>query len=192
MGEILSAIESRRSRRVISGRPIPRETAELLLRAAHLAPSCANNQPWRFVAIDDPETLDRVKEHLTGGNYWAKPSPLIIAVSSQADLDCQIPDGRTYHLFGCGMAAMNLMLQATELGLIAHPIAGFRQAPMKDILEIPSEYTLIALIILGYPTDDLSGLSEKHRAEERAPRDRRPLMEIASWNHFAPASGDKD
>jgi len=192
MSMMLKAIERRRARRAITDRPIPRETTELLLRAAHLAPSCANNQPWRFVAIDDPVTLSHVKESLTQGNYWAKPSPLILALTSKPSLDCQIPDGREYHAFGCGMAAMNLMMQATELGLIAHPIAGFRQAPIKDVLEIPPEYTLITLIILGYPTDDLSGLSEKHRAEELAPRDRRPLMEIASWNHFAPASGDKD
>jgi len=184
IAEILRPIEARRAKRALSDRPTPRETAEALLRAAHWAPSCANNQPWRFIAIDDPGVLDRVKEHLSGGNYWAKPSPLIIAVASRADLDCRIPDGREYYAFGCGMASMNLMLQATELGLIAHPIAGFKQAPIKDVLEIPDPYQLITLIILGHPNEDHSELSDKHRLEETSERTRRPLDEVVSWNRF--------
>ena len=184
MSTTLEAIEKRRATRAISGRPMERETIELLLDAAHLAPSCANNQPWRFVVIDDPVILKRVKDHLTGGNYWAKSSPVILALASKPELDCQIPDGREYYAFGCGLAAMNLMIQATELGLIAHPIAGFKQAPIRGVLGIPEDYTLITLIILGYPSDDHGSLSEKHRAEEIAPRCRRPLREVADWNHF--------
>ncbi|MFC2082033.1 nitroreductase family protein [Candidatus Bipolaricaulota bacterium] len=184
MDNILAAIESRRARRAISDQRIPRETAELLLTAAHLAPSCANNQPWRFIAINEPAVLKRVKEHLSRGNYWATQSPLIVAVASRADLDCQIPDGREYYAFGCGMATMNLMLQATELKLIAHPIAGFKQAPVKDVLEIPDDYTLITLIILGHPAKSAEELSEKHRAEESSPRARLPLNNIVCWNRF--------
>jgi nitroreductase len=184
MSGILKAIEKRRARRALSREPIDRETVEKILAAAHLAPSCANNQPWRFVVVDDPETLASVKEGLLKGNYWAGPSPLIIALASRADLDCRIPDGRDYYAFGCGMAAMNLMIQATERGLIAHPIAGFRQTPVKEALDIPKSYQLIALIILGWPIDDTSGLSEKHRATEISDRIRHPLDEVVSWNRF--------
>jgi nitroreductase len=185
MSEILQPIEARRAKRALSDRPIPRETAEALLRAAHLAPSCSNNQPWRFIAVDDPGPLERVKEHLSGGNYWAKPSPLIVAVASRADLDCRIPDRREYYLFGCGLAAMNLMLQATDYELIAHPIAGFRQQPIKETLGVPDDYTVITLIILGHPSEDHRALSERHRAEETSERTRRPLSEVVSWNRFA-------
>ena len=79
---------------------------------------------------------------------------------------------------------MNLMLQATELGLIAHPIAGFKSKPIKEILNIPEDFTLITLIILGHSTQDHGRLSEKHRGEETAPRDRRSLSDVASWNRF--------
>ena len=181
---IIHAIESRRARRAITDQPIDRETLEILLKAAQLAPSCANNQPWRFVIVEDKAVLDQLKEHLTGGNYWVKVSPVIVAVASRVDLDCQIPDEREYYLFGCGMAAMNLILQATELGLIAHPIAGFKSKPIKEILEIPVDFTLIALIILGHSTQDHGRLSEKHRGEETAPRDRLSLSDVSSWNRF--------
>lgn len=182
--QIIPAILARRAHRALSDRPIEHGRIESILYAAHFAPSCSNNQPWRFVAIDDPAVLDRVKQHLTRGNYWAAPSPLIVAVTSRSDLDCEIPDGRRYHLFGCGMASMNLMVQATELGLIAHPIAGFKQAPIKEVLRIPDSYELITLIIVGYPGGDVVSLSEKHQAEEISTRTRRPLNEVLSWNSW--------
>jgi nitroreductase len=185
MPAILKPIEERRARRALSDRPVEREVASRLLQAAHLAPSCANNQPWRLIAVDDPETLRAVKDGLTRGNYWAEPAPLVVAVASRPDLDCQIPDGREYSLFGCGLATMNLILQATELGLVAHPIAGYRQREIKPALGVPDDYTVIVLIVVGHPSDDLSGLSEKHREVERGPRDRRPLDEVVSWNRFA-------
>jgi len=182
---LLSAIRFRRARRAITNQLITRETLETLLSAAHLAPSCANNQPWRFVVVDEGPTLIQVKEHLSGGNYWAKESPAIIAATSRPDLDCLIPDGREYHLFACGLACMNLMLQATELGLIAHPIAGFKQRPIKSILNIPEAFTLIALIILGHPSKILSHLSEKHQIAESSPRDRVALSQVVSWNTWS-------
>ena len=185
MTELLSAIEKRRAHRALSDRPVDRTVAERLLQAAHLAPSCGNNQPWRLIAVDDPDTLASIKDALTKGNYWAKPAPLIVAVASRVDLDCRIPDGREYYLFGCGLAVMNLMIQATEMGLVAHPIAGFRQREIKPALGVPDDYTVIALVIVGHPSDDLSGLSEKHKAEEISPRVRRPLDEVVSWNRFS-------
>jgi nitroreductase len=182
---LLPAIEGRRARRALSDRPIRRDVAERLFEAAHVAPSCGNNQPWRLIAVDDPDMLAAVKEGLTRGNYWAKPAPLIVAVVSRVDLDCRIPDGREYYLFGCGLAAMNLMIQATELDLIAHPIAGFRQREVKPVLRVPDDYTVIALVIVGHPSDDRSGLSETHRERETGPRDRKPLDQIVSWNRFS-------
>jgi len=184
MTDLLSSIVTRRARRALSDRPVDRETIDAILHAAHLAPSCSNNQPWRLIAIDEPEALAEVKKHLTRGNYWAEPAPLIIAVASRPDLDCEIPDGRAYYLFGCGLATMTLMLQATEFRLIAHPIAGFRQKPTKEALGIPDEYTLITLVIVGHPSDNHTRLSDKHREAEVALRDRRPLDQVVSRNRF--------
>jgi nitroreductase len=184
MTSVLPVIEARRARRALSSESIPRETIETLLAAAHLAPSCANNQPWRMVVVDERAVLDALKRALSGGNYWAKAAPVFVAVASRPDLDCLIPDGREYYLFGCGLAVAGLMLQATAMGLVAHPIAGFRGNEAKTSLGIPEDYTLITLIVIGRPGDP-AVLSEKHRADETAPRNRRPLSDVVSWNGFS-------
>ncbi|MDD4903891.1 MAG: nitroreductase family protein [Candidatus Bipolaricaulis sp.] len=183
MTNLVPAIEKRRAKRALSTVPVSRDEVALLLRAAHLAPSCNNSQPWRFVAVDAPDRLERVKAALPGGNYWAKPAPVILAVASRRDLDCTLSDRRDYFLFGCGMAVGNLMIQATAMGLIAHPIGGYKPEEVKVALGIPADYTVITLVIVGRPGDPAM-LSDKHRATELGPRDRKPLEAVVSWNRF--------
>jgi nitroreductase len=52
----------RRTIRQFSDRAVPRELIEQCLRAAGTAPSGANQQPWRFVAVSDPATKSRIRE----------------------------------------------------------------------------------------------------------------------------------
>jgi nitroreductase len=53
---------SRRTVRDYAPTPVPREVIEACLRAAGTAPSGANQQPWRFVAVADPAVKRRIRE----------------------------------------------------------------------------------------------------------------------------------
>lgn len=173
-------IQARRAKRALRPDPIAREDIEHLIEAAHLAPSCFNNQPWRFV-VAQGEKLEAVKRALPGGNYWALKSPAIVAVASHPDLDCRLSDNRDYFLFDCGMAVGFLMIQATQMGLVAHPIAGYDPIAVKEALGIPKDYVLITLVVLGWPGDP-GELSDKHRELELGPRVRKPLSAVLGWN----------
>lgn len=48
------SMSKRRSVRFFSDRPVSREVIENLILAGGTAPSGANKQPWRFVAVQDP------------------------------------------------------------------------------------------------------------------------------------------
>ncbi len=180
--ELLPEIRFRRAFRAISPDPVPRELVQRLLEAAHLAPSCFNNQSWRFV-VAEGESLEKLRESLAGGNYWAKRAPVIIAVASKPELGCRLSDRRDYFLFDCGMAVGNLMLQATRMGLIAHPIAGYNPEKAKEALRIPEDYVLITLVVVGWH-GDAGKLSEKHLEREFGPRERVSLSEVAFWGYF--------
>ncbi|MGB9861932.1 MAG: redoxin domain-containing protein [Candidatus Bipolaricaulaceae bacterium] len=175
-------IAVRRAKRALKLDPVPKELIERVIEAAHLAPSCFNNQPWRFV-VAQGEKLEAVKKALPGGNYWALKSPAMVAVASRVDLDCRLSDNRDYFLFDCGMAVGFLMVQATQMGLVAHPIAGYDPLPVKEILGIPKDYVLITLVVLGWPGDP-AGLGEKHRELELGPRVRKPLSAVCGWNEM--------
>ncbi len=172
-------IAVRRAKRALREDSLPREDLQRLIEAAHLAPSCFNNQPWRFVVVTG-EKLGKVKEALPGGNYWALVAPAIIAVAAHRDLDCKLSDNRDYFLFDCGMAVGFLMVQATQMGLVAHPIAGYDPIAVKQALHIPEDYVLITLVVVGKPGDP-ARLSEKHRAIELGPRERKPLDQVLCW-----------
>ncbi len=104
-------------------RPAARRQKQRLFCASIFAPSCANTQPWRIVAITG-ERLPAVRQALSEGNKWATRAPLIVVMATKPSLDMRLEAGRDYAYFDLGMAALALMLQATREGLYAHPIAG--------------------------------------------------------------------
>ena len=55
------ALRRRRSVRMFSDRAVERSTIEWLVRCAHTAPSGANRQPWRFVCVQDPAVMARIR-----------------------------------------------------------------------------------------------------------------------------------
>ena len=162
--DVIQAINERRAFRSLEPVEITEALIKDLAEAARLAPSCFNNQPWRFVFVHDTEVLKSMREALSEGNKWAYSASLIIAVFSQKEDDCVIRD-REYHQFDCGLGAGFLILRATELGLVAHPIAGYSPKKTKEILGIPEEYQVITLIIVGKHSEEISSILSEKQAE---------------------------
>ena len=181
--EILKEIRDRRAYRALSSEPVPRETLNNILKAASLAPSCFNKQPWKYIIADKPDVLEEIHKALPENNSWAKKAPAIILSLTGIELDCSLPDNRDYALFDTGLSVMNLMLQAQKEGIIAHPMAGFNSSEIRKHFHIPENYIIIALVVLGYP-GDTDELSDKQKEMEQSPRIRKPIDEIASFNKW--------
>jgi len=179
---VKQAIQTRRAYRSLEPVEITEELVRDLAQSAQLAPSCFNSQPWRFVFAYDPDILKKLHGAMSKGNKWVEAASMIIAVFSKKDLDCLIK-GREYYLFDTGMATAFIMLRATELGLVAHPIAGYKEDAVKEILGIPEEMTLITLLIVGKHADTIGPLlSDKQVDWEMSRPERLPLEEFAYAN----------
>jgi len=182
--DVIQAINDRRAYRSLDPVEITEDLINDLAKSAGLAPSCFNNQPWRYIFVHDTEVLKSMRETLSKGNEWAYSASMIIAVFSQKEDDCLIRD-REYHQFDCGLGAGFLILRATELGLVAHPIAGYSPSKIKEILEIPEEYQVITLIIVGKHSEEISPiLSEKQVEWEKERPARLSLDKFAFINRF--------
>jgi len=183
--DVIEAVKTRRAFRSLEPVAITEDLIRDLARSAQLAPSCFNNQPARFVFVYKSDRLKEMHQALTGGNVWAKAASLIIAVFSKAEDDCIIRD-REYHQFDVGLSVGFLILRATELGLVAHPIAGFSPKKTREILGIPDEYKVIALVIVGKHSEKISPVlsDEQIRWETSRPR-RKSLEKIASYNIYS-------
>jgi nitroreductase len=177
--DVRDAIERRRAYRSLEETEIAEETVMDLARHAALAPSCFNKQPWRYHFVYGREALEKLHGALAKGNEWARAASMIVAVHSRKDLDCDV-QGREYYLFDVGLSTAFLVLRATELGLVAHPIAGFDEGAAKEILGIDEGMKLITLVIVGKHSDSINDLLTEKQAEAEAERpERLPVDEIA-------------
>jgi len=177
--ELTEAIHRRRAYRSLDPAEIDEKLVRDLAEHAQLAASCFNNQPWRFVFVYDPEMLDKMKSVFSKGNEWCHYDSMIIAVFTKPDLDCQLKT-RDYYLFDTGMAVAHLILRATDLGLVAHPIAGYSESKVKEILGIPDDMRVITLINVGKHREEMREvLSDRQRKDEQKRPERKPFDEFA-------------
>ena len=164
--DVQEAVRNRRAYRTLAPVEITDGMIRDLATNAQLAASCFNKQPWHFVFVRDTEMLTKLSGVMSKNNEWVKNASLIIAVYSSKDEDCLLP-GREYFLFDTGMATGHLILRATELGLVAHPIAGFDDKQAKELLDLPNDSTLITLVIVGkHAPENTELLTEKQIATE--------------------------
>lgn len=180
--ELKDVIEKRRSYRSLKPCKISEEVIRDVAGYASLAPSCYNNQPWRFVFVYEKDKLEKLFDTLSKGNSWAKLCSMIIAVFSQKELDCVV-GGKEYYLFDTGMATAFLILRLTDLGFVAHPIAGYDEDKVKKILNISENMTVITLIIVAEKSCELNPvLSEKQREWEEKRPERLKFEEFCGLN----------
>ncbi|MFO7639350.1 MAG: nitroreductase family protein [bacterium] len=189
---VREAIDRRRAYRSLAPVEITDELVRELAGAARLAPTCFNNQPARFVFVRDPARLEAMKPVFSKGNAWCHAASLVIAVCARKQDDCLIHD-REYYLFDCGLQTALLVLRATELGLVAHPIAGYSPKKVRAVLGIPDDRAVATLVIVGRHADEVSPVlsDEQARAERQRP-ERLPFEEMAFLDRWPEDTAEED
>ena len=176
---MLPALAHRWSPRAFKETPVPANDLKIVLEAARWAASSSNEQPWRFlVGVKGSETHKKIFETLVGFNQsWAgKAGVLILGFA-------HLKDGKgnpnNYALYDLGQSAVSLVIQATALGLATHSMAGFDHEAARRAFNLTGEYALGAVIAIGYQDDPSALANEQILEREIAPRQRKPLSEIA-------------
>jgi nitroreductase len=186
--ETLEAISKRCSLKThLSGREVEPEKIDTILNAARLAPSARNMQPWRFVIIKGKKAVDAlVKTAFPEANIVVKQASVIIVVCGRPG-DSVVRDGKEYYLFDAGLAVENMLLAATDLGLVTHPMSGINEAEIKRILQIPDDVRVVAVTPLAYPRE---GSYDEAAKERLSQRERKSLKDVAyfdKWSEVEPA-----
>jgi len=184
---ITDLIANRRSTVAFSNKPIEQEKILALFKSAILAPSSSNLQPWRFIYAtqEDKEAFQRMFDCLTPGNQrWVKNSyMLVLSVTEEKYKVEDVIRSNKYAWHDVGISTGMLMVEASYLGLVTHPMGGFDAAKARQSLNIPEEFSPVAMIAVGYPgTTD--GLSEDLVIREKSERRRKPLNENIFWGKF--------
>jgi nitroreductase len=157
-----------------------------LLEAARWAPSCFGDQPWRFIVCNkntDAQSWQQGFSCLAESNQlWAKDAPLLLVVCADSLFSHNLQANR-WAQYDTGAASENLCLQASSMGMMAHQMGGFNATAARIAFAIPDQFTLMAIISVGYPADSAS-LTPEILSRETAARKRKPLNELiftSSW-----------
>lgn len=173
-------LRSRWSPRAFDDRPITRADTLRLLEAARWAPSCANEQPWRFIVASrsDAAVFERLLACLTESNRkWAERASLLLVLVAKMTFDRNGAPNR-YAQHDVGLALGNLLLQATAMGIAGHPMAGFDAEATRVACHIPAGFDPISVTALGYPGHP-DTLEDPYRAREIASRERLTVGQLA-------------
>jgi nitroreductase len=177
--EIHELIRERWSPRAFSSKALDERDLRSLLEAARWAASCFNEQPWRLIVArrDNEAEFNRLLSCLNEKNQrWAQSAAvLMISVASKTFAHSGKPNRHALH--DVGLAAAQLTLQATAIGVGVHQMAGFSVERARELYAIPEDFEPVAAIAIGHP-GNLDDLPEDLRKRERASRARRSQAEF--------------
>ncbi len=169
---LMEIIKKRRSVRSYSSKEVPEEVIKEIIEAARLAPSAKNLQEWKFIIVRDEKIKEKLCEAAKGQKF-VKEAPVVIAgvatytkyVMSNGIPACHID---------LAIAMEHIALAAAEKGLGTCWIGAFYQDKAKEVLEVPEDCLVVALMTLGYPKEEL-------KPEEK---NRKSLEEIICWEKY--------
>jgi nitroreductase len=183
-------IAARWSPYAFADRPVSREDLLSLFEAARWAPSSYNDQPWTyFVATrDNPEAFARMVSCLVEGNQvWAKTVPVLALGCTRLTFERNgQPNAAAVH--DLGLAAENLVLEATARGLVVHQMIGILPDRVRELYQVPQNVQPLTALAIGYEGDPAT-LPDYLRQRDLALRTRKPLSAFVfgdKWGTTAP------
>lgn len=197
--DFYAELDQRRTTRHFSTEPVPRELIELAIRTAGTAPSGANRQPWRFVAVNDADLKAKMRaaaEAEEHENYHGRMPPEWLSALAPLGTDEYkphitdapwvvvifkelfeaLPDGgriKNYYVDeSVGIASGMFIAAVHHMGLCTLTHTPSPMNFLARLLGRPDNERAYLLMPVGYPATD---------AQVPAIR-RKPLEAIAQWN----------
>ena len=156
----MDIFESRTSVRAFTDEPVAKSQVMALLRAAMLAPSACNQQPWRFYVIYDKKLQQALCDTSPYAAFGAK-APVLIVITYVTD--CIVSE---FAPIDASCAAENLWLKTAERGLggtwMGVSPRRERALAVKKLLGLPVKEEAFALFALGHPQKTRSAEDRWH------------------------------
>jgi nitroreductase len=176
---ILPILAERWSPYAFADRAVPESDLRSLFEAARWAPSSYNEQPWSYVVAtrENPEEFERLLSCLVEPNQtWAKSAPVLALGIVSHKFARNGKDNRAA-VHDLGLAAGNLLAEATSRGLVVHQMIGIVPERAKELYAIPEGREAWTGIAIGYAGDS-NALPDPLKQRDLAPRTRKPLAEL--------------
>lgn len=156
---IIKAIKNRRSVREYQDKPVTEEDIIEIIKAAQFAPTGRNNRLVEYIIVKDQavkENLYQISRKQIDQDFVKKAPVILVLVSNKRKNNLYIQD--------LSIASAHIFLQSAELGLgtVWKNINPEQSEEIKQLLNIPESYSLVNIIPIGYPKENL----EAHTDDE--------------------------
>jgi len=168
--DVFEAIKTRRSIRKYSPKPVPKKLLLKIAEAAQLAPSASNIQPWHFIFVTDRDKCEQLSKGRWAGFLTESPVVVVGCGDQKAS--------PSWYRVDVTIALEHIVLAAASEGLGTCWIGSFIEDKVKQLIKIPEDYRVVALLALGYPLEKLVS-SGKHPIHKR-----KKLDQIVSYEEF--------
>lgn len=171
--DVMEAIKGRRSVRKYKTDPIPEEILHSLMEATRCTSSWHDTQCWEVIVVKDSQLKSELvkalpRDNLALSSMTEAPAILIFCAKDEVSgFDEAQPavsrSGRL--LFDAGLAVENLCLAAYSLGLGTVIVGLFDHQKVAELLRVPENIDVIAMVPLGFPAAEGNIMRRKNVSE---------------------------
>jgi nitroreductase len=163
--EVFDAGRTMLAVRTYQDKPVPSDLLRRIVEAGRLTGSAMNAQPWRFIVIENRESIRQIGGLTRSGPYVAE-APLVIVVAIEKTRFAASDGSR---------AIQSMMLTAWAEGVGSNWVGFIGMLDeVKPHLNIPKELDVVAVVPFGYPSQPVG----------KGKKQRKALSEIAYGGRF--------
>lgn len=176
---VLEIIKNRFSPYSFSDKEVSDAEINTIIEAGSWSFSSSNLQPWRLiVAKKDNPDFKKIWECLSEGNkIWAINASALMVGLAKTTMETPADSINRWAEHDLGAFTAMMILQATSMGLIAHPMGGFSSKKIIKTFELPEELIPTTVIAIGY-LDTPDKTPEPFKTRDLTPRERKDISEI--------------
>lgn len=152
--EVIECIKTRRSIRKFKDKEIEKDKLKLILESAKYAPSAGNLQAREFIIIKDKKTKEKISEAAYSQNFISGAQILIAACADKSKSQRYKEKAEIYSICDCCASIENIILSGNSLGIGSCWIGAFDEKKVKEILGIPENIKIVALLPMGYAAEN--------------------------------------
>jgi nitroreductase len=161
---ILDIAQKRYSVRSYLDKEVEKDKLLQVLEAGRIAPSAVNFQPIHLLVITDQKEKEKIAEAYP--RDWFKKAPVIIVACGNHSKSWKRNDGKDHCDIDVAIAIDHMTLAATDLGLGTCWVCAFDAKRCHEILQLPENMEVVALLPLGYPSGERSSEIKRQSMED--------------------------
>jgi nitroreductase len=148
--QVFNIIKQRRSVRLYTEQATEEDKLKKLAEAAIWAPSAGNIHAWNLVVVQRKKDIELIKA-VSPGMLSNSTALMILCADRERAYNKGGEEWEVLSKMDIAIAAQNICLEATELGLGSCIIRLFNQDAVRGLLDLPENMTPELVVSLGYP-----------------------------------------